>query len=386
MRLRLRLLPGEWVLTFFVLYAVVRLFQAHNFALNQSSLPRSDFLIVCLSLLGLRLYLEYRRTPWTEEAAPQRRLHVAFLVSFLAFLPFIVPPFPSLRPPGGWEGAATDVFLALYGWAQVVLLVLVPFGLFWLASGQHIKLHGRLDTVGMFRSRWRTAASELRDWLPLIALIYFYGLMGPVIGKGLFGDQDAILARIDRVMFFGRDPRILCEAIISRPLSEWLSACYVFYLPLYPIVLASVSARRDPAPFRELSFALTLTLAVGYVVYTIVPAQGPLFLDRFDVSLDAYLGWRLKAQLMDRTRVPRDCFPSLHTAASMVLLWGAHRNVRPLFWVLLPIVASIPFACVYLRYHYVIDIIAGLVLFGLVTTLTARSKPLQLAFHRASPV
>ena len=81
------------------------------------------------------------------------------------------------------------------------------------------------------------------------------------------------------------------------------------------------------------------------------------------MSLDAYLGKRLKEQLMDRTRVPRDCFPSLHTGASLVLLWGAYRSSPRLFWLLCPIVLSIPLACVYLRYHYAVDdIIAGAVL------------------------
>jgi membrane-associated phospholipid phosphatase len=149
-------------------------------------------------------------------------------------------------------------------------------------------------------------------------------------------------------------------------------------------VLAWVFARRDAARFRELAFALTLTFAIGYVGYTIVPAQGPLFLQQFHVSLDEYLGARLKAQLMDRTRVPRDCFPSLHTAGSLVLLWGAFRSARRLGWVLAPIVLSIPFACVYLRYHYVVDVIAGALLFTFVVLVTTRSARLQAAFASGS--
>jgi membrane-associated phospholipid phosphatase len=384
MRVRLKLLPGEWVLIGFLLYAIGRLIAAGDFSLNQRSVPRSDFFLVVVLVLGIRLVIAYRRTPWPPETLSQRRLHLIFLFLFLGLSPLIFPAFPNLRPADGWEGATSELFLALYGWTQVVLLVLVPFGLFWLASAQHIKLHGRLDTIGMVRGGWRSVVATLRDWIPLVALIYCYGLMGPVIGRGLFGDQDAVLAHIDRVMFFGHDPRVLCEAIISRPLSEWLCACYVFYLPLFPIVLGCIFAKRDPAPFREIGFALTLTLAVGYIFYTIVPAQGPLFLDHFDVSLDAYLGARLKAQLMDRTRVPRDCFPSLHTGVSFTLLWGAFRHVRPLFWVLAPIVLSIPFACVYLRYHYVVDVIAGMALFVGVATLTTRSRTLQKAFQRGS--
>jgi membrane-associated phospholipid phosphatase len=67
-----------------------------------------------------------------------------------------------------------------------------------------------------------------------------------------------------------------------------------------------------------------------------------------------------------------------------VLLWGAFRHTRRLFWVLAPFVLCIPFACVYLRYHYVVDILAGLLLFLGVTVATTRSRALQEAFRRPS--
>jgi membrane-associated phospholipid phosphatase len=386
MRPRFTLLPGEWVLGGFLLFAFVRLAFAGHLTLDQGTVPRVDLFLGFLIVVCIRLLADYRRTPWPREAHAQRRPHLAFLGLFCAFVPFVFLKFPNLRPANGWEGASTKVFLVLYGWSQVALMVVVPFLIFWLASAQYIKRHGALDSVGMVREGWRPAVDTIRQWFPLIALFYCYGLMGPVIGRGLFGDQDVVLARIDRVMFFGHDPSVLCEALISRPLSEWLCSCYVFYLPLFPIVLAWLYARPDPGPFREVCFAASLTMAVGYISYTVVPAQGPLFTDHFDVPLDAYLLEPIKAQLMDRTRVPRDCFPSLHTAASLTLLWGAFRHVRPLFWMLAPIVLSIPFACVYLRYHYVIDVLAGVALFAGVATLTVHSRWLQAAFHaKAEP-
>jgi membrane-associated phospholipid phosphatase len=124
--------------------------------------------------------------------------------------------------------------------------------------------------------------------------------------------------------------------------------------------------------FRETVFSLTCVLAIGYTIYPIVPVRGPLFVQSFDVSLDVYyVGW-LKEQLMDKTRVLRDCFPSLHSAASLILLWSSWRHARLLFAVLAPIVLSIPIACVYLRYHWVTDVLAGIALVGIVAWLTQR--------------
>ena len=52
-------------------------------------------------------------------------------------------------------------------------------------------------------------------------------------------------------------------------------------------------------------------------------------------------------------RVDRDCFPSLHTALSAVALVYMWRHTRRLFWWSLPLVVSLWFSTVYLRYHYV---------------------------------
>jgi membrane-associated phospholipid phosphatase len=111
---------------------------------------------------------------------------------------------------------------------------------------------------------------------------------------------------------------------------------------------------------------------------------GPLFVETFEKNLDLYYtGW-LKDQLMDRTRVPRDVFPSLHTAASLILLWASWRHLPRFTRFLAPVVLSIPLACVYLRYHYVTDVLAGIALTAAVAFGTARSKGLQEAFRQGS--
>ena len=59
----------------------------------------------------------------------------------------------------------------------------------------------------------------------------------------------------------------------------------------------------------------------------------------------------------------------------MIFWFGAWRHARPMFWVMAPIALSIPFACVYLRYHYVVDVIAGAALAAVVCFLTVRFSP-----------
>jgi len=58
----------------------------------------------------------------------------------------------------------------------------------------------------------------------------------------------------------------------------------------------------------------------------------------------------------------RGAFPSLHCAVSFVSLFFAWRYVKWLFWLMLPAVILLIVSTVYLRHHYVIDLIAGLFL------------------------
>ncbi|MDP8234981.1 MAG: phosphatase PAP2 family protein, partial [Candidatus Erginobacter occultus] len=48
----------------------------------------------------------------------------------------------------------------------------------------------------------------------------------------------------------------------------------------------------------------------------------------------------------------------------LITLWLTFRFRRKLFYIYLPIVIGLISSTVYLRYHYVIDVIAGMVLAG----------------------
>ncbi|MGH7371035.1 MAG: phosphatase PAP2 family protein, partial [Candidatus Methylomirabilales bacterium] len=68
-------------------------------------------------------------------------------------------------------------------------------------------------------------------------------------------------------------------------------------------------------------------------------------------------------------RFKQDAFPSGHTAIVLVVLFYARGFVRGLFWIFLPMVVALIFSTVYLRYHYVVDVLAGILLAALCPVL-----------------
>ena len=334
---------------------------AGGISLHAESVPPIDLVVPFLTVVSFRLVFRYLETPWPTEFEHRRVLHnvmlgVFMLVAFLC-LALLQPP----ENTGG--GAVAPILVKIDLWLSALLIAVVSPLLLWLIYGLHLKKHGTFKP-SFFREASGILGRDVRAWFPPLALIYAYGVMGPILAKPIVPDRDAALYAIDKAMFFGHDPHAWMESIIRPALSEWLAAAYVSYTFLYPLTLGAIYAKRDSKPFREVAFAVSFALASGYIIYTFVPAQGPVFTLPHHASLDFYFLGFVKEELMDRTRIPRDCFPSLHTCMSFLFFYYAMKHVRVLGWIIAPIVLSIPFACVYLRYHYVIDIVAGLALCG----------------------
>jgi len=51
--------------------------------------------------------------------------------------------------------------------------------------------------------------------------------------------------------------------------------------------------------------------------------------------------------------------PSGHTQIVLMVLFLARRHEKTIFYLFLPVVCCLILSTVYLRYHYVIDLIAG---------------------------
>ena len=349
----------EWVALAYGAYALVRVIFRWKIG-NITVLPAQHFPIVAV-VLAVRLGREYFALPWKDEAQARTHRKMAYAFAAAALVGAIA----------SFQG---DVFKER-GFAWVVMVVLNVWiwvggaagvaALLWFAMGIRQKTEVPLVSVlARYLTGW------VRDWLPLLGLLYAYGIteaVGPLVR-----DLDPELAAIDRWMFGGRDPVLLAESIGGPLFREWLAGSYVFYALLFPLVLGAIYVLRDARAFQETCFALCLTLAVGYVLYNLVPAKGPLFTQTYATKLDLYYTGYVKEQLMDATRITRDCFPSLHTGAGLCLLVGALRHVRRLGLAILPMTISIPFACVYLRYHYAIDVFAGILLSAIAWLVAVR--------------
>lgn len=369
--------PIEWAVFAFVAFVLLRVGPEVFLAYRELAGLRTVSVFCGLGVVGaIAMSREFHSVAWPERTERLQRLHRLGLV--LALLPMALVAGIAVMTPTLWAEVAKARAAQVIPMLATVLLRIAGLGLptllLWLAIGLEIKRTAALNLRSFVRVHGKHLLQTLRDWSPLLFILSAYAWMDAVVGGKIGEGRDELIASIDRALFLGRDPLDLLELLINRPLSEWLAFSYSFYAVLYPLVLAGALMFGGKAALRESAFAVGAACLVGYVSYSLVPVKGPLLMRQFDVSLDVYLLASVKEAMMDATRITYDCFPSMHTCCTMLLGWSAYRHVRKLFWWIAPVVISMPLACVYLRYHYVTDVLVGLVLSAAFMWLTPRLR------------
>lgn len=178
---------------------------------------------------------------------------------------------------------------------------------------------------------------------------------------------DAELLALDRLLL-GETPAVWLELWISPQLTELMSACYLLLMPLLLVSLLRYFFRRRDL-LGEFYTGLFTVYGLGFLGYLLVPATGPwlAYPELFSVKLDGGTLAALNQTMVEQGSNRVDVWPSLHVAVTLYVLGFAWRHHRLEFWILLLPVIGLWIATFYLRYHYFVDVVSGLVLafFGL---------------------
>lgn len=184
-------------------------------------------------------------------------------------------------------------------------------------------------------------------------------------------DIDPLLIRLDYMIFKGH-PTVMLENIMVPFLTDILQVAYSSYYFL-PVTLGIVlKFRKEDSAFDRSLFLIMFCFYLSYLGYMLLPAIGPRYTINHlqNIELKGLLIAQPLQELLNRLEgIKRDAFPSGHTGIALTVLYLAFRFEKRLFRIFLPFVTALIFATVYLRYHYVVDVLAGILL-ALITILT----------------
>jgi membrane-associated phospholipid phosphatase len=221
----------------------------------------------------------------------------------------------------------------------------------------------------------RAVAAVVRDFAPFFGVLLFYETLHdltPVLRPVVVDDT---LVRIDRAVL-GVDAAYWLGRFATPALTRLMVLCYASYFVAPALLACAIYWSGDRRLFRDLMLSGIIAAVAGYAGYLLVPAVGPyvhqaaLFPTRLPGGgRDTHL---FIAAIDDLRGVARDCFPSLHTAHTTVVLAFARRFRRWAFFGYLPIALGLYVSTVYLRMHYVVDVAGGFATAALAITLGPR--------------
>lgn len=201
------------------------------------------------------------------------------------------------------------------------------------------------------------------DFYPAAFIPFVFESLGPLIPAARGEARDDLLIAADRALL-GGDVTVLLQPYVTP---FWAAFFYVAYATYYflPLILGGFLWSRDVALARRFIFTLSVCFYVSYAGYFTIPAYGPrtALAERHTVPLETSpVARAISHSINELEHTKLDVFPSGHTMVTVAVLLVAWRRARKLFRFLLPVAVLLIVSTVYCRYHYLVDVIVGVVL------------------------
>lgn len=176
---------------------------------------------------------------------------------------------------------------------------------------------------------------------------------------------DAVLAGFD-LRLFGSDPTTWFEPFLNPTTVLILQICYASYFFMAVVVMAVILLKRRYRSFLSWTAVIVGCFFTTYVGYYLAPAYGPRVFYEYQIPIPhTELSQWIYDLLDDLDLIKLNAFPSGHTAVTLVYQSILFYESRRIAWFFLPLTIGLIIATLALRYHYLVDVVAGMLVAGL---------------------
>lgn len=211
---------------------------------------------------------------------------------------------------------------------------------------------------------------------PFILLVFkeIYLMVHPIHPA----DYDWLLIAADHWLF-GVHPTQWMAQFANPVLTEIFQISYFSYYILFIIIGLGLYKEHSAEEFDRGAFLIVYGFYLSYLGYFLLPAVGPRFTLHNFYTLNQDLPGLFCTPWMRAivnagesissttpnvlASVQRDVFPSGHTELTLIVIYLSHRYRIRLRWLVTVLGTMLIVSTIYLRYHYVVDIIAGAIFF-----------------------
>jgi len=229
------------------------------------------------------------------------------------------------------------------------------------------------------RSRPAPLLDFLRHFYPVLLYTPFFCETGS-LNRLFFTDYlDPKVARWEQFLF-GCQPSVLfMQKVPWLPVSELFYAAYFSYYIMIAGIGLTLFLRNRQQFFHYLS-VVSFLFYVCYLIYIFLPVIGPraffhqvegyalpdkiqqlAVTDAYPDAVQAGVFFRLMKWLYRVFEAPGAALPSSHVAVALCTVFFSFRYLRRIRYAHLAVASLLCLSTVYCRYHYVVDVLTGLV-------------------------
>lgn len=236
---------------------------------------------------------------------------------------------------------------------------------------QHIQRHlsfriGMILVIYIISLRHKKNPSNkiielVRFMLPFLMLVYLYPETDYLNNLFFRKNLDPFFSGLEYRIFSTQPALLFAAKLPSDTVAELMYFGYFsYYFMIFGIPLL-IFYKKDMQLGNKVSFIIICAFLIYYLIFIIVPVGGPqFFFEKTDGPLPrGYLFGPLIHIIDKYGERPTAAFPSSHVGICMLLLWAAFRYYRKILPVLIPVSLLLILSTIYLRAHYIIDVIAA---------------------------
>jgi len=218
----------------------------------------------------------------------------------------------------------------------------------------------------------------LRHFYPLLLYLFFFAETG-WLNRMIFKEyMDPIAIHWDQALFGYQPSIVLMQKFPYPTLSELFYAAYFsYYLMIAGVGLALFL--RNRGQFFHYVSVVSFVFYICYIIYIILPIIGPrVFLEPvggyilpeasrllapnafYPDTVQRGIFFKLMAFIYRVFEAPGSAIPSSHVAIAVCTLVFSFFYLRRIRYLHLAMVILLCLATIYCRYHYVVDVMAGL--------------------------
>ncbi|MDR1584393.1 MAG: phosphatase PAP2 family protein [Prevotellaceae bacterium] len=178
----------------------------------------------------------------------------------------------------------------------------------------------------------------------------------------IMSNLDVFFERLDR-MIFGCSPALELSKIFPQSLvSEVMYFGYfAYYLIFLVTFLYFFIVRSDLA--EKVMFYCLCSFFIFYIIFIFVPVAGPQFYYSYPDNQvpNGYVFSLLMQIIQNFGEKPTGAFPSSHVGLTIIVMILLYKYARKYFYIILPVAIILVVSTVYIKAHYLVDVIAAFI-------------------------